>query len=153
MVVITFRIGWVDANELRIPNDLNCALACLGILYQTQSGTGPLLLAIAGACATFFTLYTIRLLHMKARGRIGLGLGDVKLAGASVLWLGPWNIPLYFFIASVSALVFAGGLMLSTRFDIRTTKIPFGPFLGFSLILVWMTNAIVFTSTGDWAQP
>ncbi|WP_419456780.1 prepilin peptidase [Agrobacterium tumefaciens] len=149
MVAITFRIGWVDVHELRIPNGLNCALACFGAFYQILSGTGPLLLAIAVACATFFTLYAIRLLHMRVRGRIGLGLGDVKLAGASALWLEPWNLPLYFFIASISALGFAGGAMLLTRFDMRTTKIPFGPFLGFSLILVLITNAIAFPPTGD----
>lgn len=149
IIALTIRIAWVDIHEMRIPNALNYIHAGLGILNQFLFGFSHLAAALGGALATLLLLYLIRFLHKRLRGRIGLGLGDVKLAGASALWLGPAGIPLYLFIASVAALIFATTAALFCRFDLRNTRIPFAPFLGLSLILVWMTDTILLTTIGD----
>ncbi|WP_142181396.1 prepilin peptidase [Agrobacterium pusense] len=149
MIVLTIRIAWVDIHELRIPNTLNYIHAGLGVLNQFLFGVSHLAAALCGALATMLLLNLIRALHKRLRGRIGLGLGDVKLAGASALWLGPIGIPMYLFIASATALTFAITAALFCRFDLRNTRIPFAPFLGLSLILVWMTDTILLTTIGD----
>ena len=66
----------------------------------------------------------------------GLGLGDVKMAGAAALWFSPWNLPLFLFVACASALGYIAVRALAKgRLD-RAERVAFGPFLGVGL---WVT--------------
>lgn len=139
LVVLCLWIALVDLRELRIPNRLNVALGLLGLVYLVtagrdgQQGLGHLAfaVAIALACVAF------RWLHFRRSGRIGLGLGDVKMMGVAAIWIGPWQFPLFLFVASASGLVFVLANVVFGGNMSREKRIPFGPFLAFGLAMVW----------------
>jgi leader peptidase (prepilin peptidase) / N-methyltransferase len=132
-------IAWIDFQRLIIPDALNLGLAAAGLAYQAQVSTASLWLNAATGAAIFSALWLIRRAHSNATGRIGLGLGDVKMAGASAVWLNPWNLPAFIFIASFSALIFAlGRRMLPQNGTSIETRYAFGPFLAAGLLLTWL---------------
>jgi leader peptidase (prepilin peptidase)/N-methyltransferase len=132
-------IAWIDSHRLIIPDALNLGLAAAGLAYQAQVSTAFLWINAATGAAIFSALWLIRRAHSNATGRIGLGLGDVKMAGACAVWLNPWNLPAFIFIASFSALVFAlGRRMPPQNGPSIETRYPFGPFLATGLLLTWL---------------
>lgn len=123
MIVIDFEHGW-------IPDTVQLAVLALGILYRVMHGDWQEGLISAGACALIAgALYFGYKLVKK---REGLGLGDVKFFCASGIWLSPYLLPSYLFIAGVlgiaTALFWQYGLKKGREF-------PFGPALAVSLFL------------------
>lgn len=134
MPVVILLISWVDAKSYRIPDKLNILLGGLGVVYQPTFGLQPLLGATVTAGVVAALLLLVRHGYFLRTGQIGLGLGDVKMAAAATVWLSPWNLPLFFLVSSGSALAFTvlyhrGTVSLRSRL-----RIPFGPFLGLSLV-------------------
>jgi leader peptidase (prepilin peptidase)/N-methyltransferase len=131
-------IAWIDFRKLTIPNALNLLLAGTGLAYQwTVSESSALTHLAAGAtvCAAF---WTIRRLHSSITGRVGLGLGDVKMAGAGAIWLNPLDLPLFIFEASAAALVYTLSRQLSGAGVSLNARQPFGPFIAIGLLLTWL---------------
>jgi leader peptidase (prepilin peptidase)/N-methyltransferase len=79
------------------------------------------------------------------RGREGIGLGDVKLAGAAGVWLAWTTIPVAIEIAALAALAvyvgrqFAGGRVMSA-----TARMPFGLFLAPAIWIGWLLEMTLF---------
>ena len=88
--------------------------------------------AIVGAAS----LYALRLIYLKVRGREGLGLGDVKLAAVAGSWTGLHGISTTLLLACVLALVFVAASGLSKKLT-ATTAIPFGTFFAPAIWIVW----------------
>ncbi len=114
----------IDVRERRIPNWLTGPAALIavlnGLLYD-EAGQ-PARLIAAAAAVTF-------LLVVRAPRPEGLGLGDVKLAGVLGLCLGP-------VVAVALAVAFLAGSLVAVavvlrdgRRALRTTSVPFGPYL------------------------
>lgn len=137
MIAVVMRIAWLDLKTLRIPDHWNLAIAGLGLLYQLPFGVDHTLPSLAAALAIALFLILLRQGYFNATGRIGLGLGDVKFSGSAAIWFSPWNLPLFFLLASGSALIFSLVSLRAQPSTFRTTRIPFGPFLGLALILTW----------------
>lgn len=129
-------VCYFDVRWLVIPDALTAVLAVLGLLLQASDGFGFLAVSIASAATVIFLLWLIRDLHWRVTGRIGLGLGDVKFAGAAVIWFGPLLFPVFLFLAAAMGLLFlsAGALSGYARWRER---LPFGPFLAASLVATW----------------
>jgi leader peptidase (prepilin peptidase)/N-methyltransferase len=70
----------------------------------------------------------------------GLGLGDVKFLAAAAPWIGITGTPMLLLIATLTALVAAGGLQLAGRDMTRQTSLPFGPFLATGLLLTFVSQ-------------
>jgi leader peptidase (prepilin peptidase)/N-methyltransferase len=89
--------------------------------------------------------FALRALYARVRGREGIGLGDVKLAGAGGVWLAWTTIPVAIEIAALAALAvyvvrqFAGGKMMSA-----TARMPFGLFLAPAIWLGWLLEQTLF---------
>ena len=69
-------------------------------------------------------------------GRVGLGLGDVRMAGAGALWLPPVLLPAMMFGASVTCLVYAG--IRSLAGSGAGERMAFGPFIALAIMGLWL---------------
>jgi leader peptidase (prepilin peptidase)/N-methyltransferase len=135
---LTVPVALVDLRRRIIPNALNGALLGLGLgLVAVQNlarldptgAAGSVGLALAEAALAYGLFAGLRAGYGRLRGRIGLGLGDVKLVAAAMPWSGLAQLPLMILIASTSALLAVAALRLSGRRIGADTRLPFGPFL------------------------
>jgi leader peptidase (prepilin peptidase)/N-methyltransferase len=94
----------------------------------------------------------LRALYRHVRGREGLGLGDVKLAGVAGVWLDWPMAAVAVEIAALAALavyvarpLYRGGPVNST------TKLPFGLFLAPAIWVAWLLNSALFLIPSLWS--
>ncbi|AZO32540.1 A24 family peptidase [Mesorhizobium sp. M1B.F.Ca.ET.045.04.1.1] len=144
---ILAAIAVVDFRRQVIPDPLNMALAVSGLGFQlvAQRDAAMQLLIAALALAVFWAL---RRGHFLLTGRIGLGLGDVKMLGAAALWINPVLLPVLLFIASTAALLFVGGQVVAAGPAAARMRVPFGPFIALGLGLSWMLEQFIGSNLG-----
>ncbi|MCP9229991.1 A24 family peptidase [Mesorhizobium sp. LMG 17147] len=138
LTAILVAISVADFRRLIIPNELNLALAGTGLAFQMTTQAGQFLIQILFAVATLAAVWLIRGGHFAMTGRIGLGLGDVKMLGAAACWISPLLLPVMLFIASASALLFIGGQVVAVGPAAARARVPFGPFIGAGLGCTWV---------------
>lgn len=131
-------IAFFDLRHLIIPDGFNLALAGGGFAFQYWKAAQPPLTAIGFAIVVALLFLALRQVFMRLRGQAGLGLGDVKMAGASALWFSPWNLALYLLVTCVSALIFVAFRHVGGSRHGLETKVPFGPFLGLGVFATWV---------------
>jgi leader peptidase (prepilin peptidase)/N-methyltransferase len=153
LAIVVVAIAVIDARYFIIPDELTLAAFVLGILKAGLDAwpddrsivlqtIGMALLRGAVLAGCFFAL---RALYARVRGREGIGLGDVKLAGAGGVWLAWTTIPVAIEIAALAALAvyvarqFAGGRVMSA-----TARMPFGLFLAPAIWLGWVLEMTLF---------
>lgn len=133
-----------DLDHFIIPDAAVAAIALLGLLWDAVApggGASNVLYGIVNGAATFVLFWLIGAVYRRWTGRIGLGFGDVKLAGASAVWLSPGNMALAVEIAAIAA---AGSVLFRrTEGDVRGTAVPFGAFLAPSAWLVFVAQPLV----------
>lgn len=144
----------VDLQYLRLPNVFTWSAAAFAVAGAAVL-SGRLDVPGAGAWVGLGVyagfLYVARVGYQLARGREGMGLGDVKLAlslGASAGWLGGTQVEpsgiggvqLVIYAAMLgNVLGAAGGLLVFRRFD---REFPFGP----ALVAGWVV-VVVFAES------
>ncbi|KMO44737.1 peptidase A24 [Methylobacterium tarhaniae] len=131
---LTLPAGLIDLRRRIIPDGLTLALLVLGLAVAAwRDGISGAGLGLAEAGLAYALFRTLRALHARLSGRIGLGLGDVKFIAAAAAWTGLAGLPVLILAASLSALAVIGMLALSGRAIGRDTALPFGPFLALGL--------------------
>jgi leader peptidase (prepilin peptidase)/N-methyltransferase len=128
----------VDAAIFRLPDIVTLPLLASGLavswLLPDKDLTGHAIGALCGA-GTFFLIAEI---YRRTRGHEGLGLGDVKLAGAAGAWLGWQALPSMVLLACCAALVWVGVGVLRRGKSVLEERIPFGVALCFGIWIVWL---------------
>lgn len=127
-----------------IPDGLNLLLAGTGLAFQISVAPAQFWIHALSAAGLLCAFWFVRHIHRAATGRVGLGLGDVKMAGAAGIWLSPWNMPTFVFCSTSAALIYALArkhLGPAARPDGRQ---PFGPFLAAGLTLTWVSEQQMF---------
>jgi leader peptidase (prepilin peptidase)/N-methyltransferase len=111
-----------DARRLRIPDAVSLIVAGAGLLVAVSEDRW--LEAAMTGLAVGLLLIGGRAAFRRARGRTGLGLGDVKLLAALAVWTGPTLAPLG--VALAASLAFAWAYR-----EGRLSPLPlaFGPFI------------------------
>ncbi|GBD45002.1 Type 4 prepilin-like proteins leader peptide-processing enzyme [bacterium HR40] len=137
---LLLALSLADLEAMRLPDPLVAAVALLALLLLAARHAGiavpplpQLDEALMGAALAAGFLVLLRCAHRQLSGREGLGWGDVKLAGASGLWLGPQALPAFFLLAGTLGLLAAiarGALRDPAR------PVPFGPALALALFLL-----------------
>jgi len=132
---LTIPVAVIDLRRRIIPDGLNLALVGtgLGLVACREPDAQAVLLCLAEAATAFGLFWAVRSLHARLRGRIGLGLGDVKFLGAATAWTGLAQVPLLILVASLAALATLGVAALAGRRIDQATHLPFGPFLAIGL--------------------
>ncbi|WFU66687.1 prepilin peptidase [Bradyrhizobium brasilense] len=136
IIAATISISFIDSLWMVIPDAMNLCLGAGGLLAArhlppitvSESVTG---LVIGGATAWLF-----RLLYRKARGREGIGLGDVKFLAAAGTWVGAEGLAPLLLAASTTGLLLVGGRLLAGHKLRPTDRLPFAPFLCIGLLCV-----------------
>lgn len=134
----------VDLRERRIPNRLTGAgaVAALGLGLALDPSGQPARLAAAAAVVAF-------LLVVRGPRPSGLGLGDVKLAGVLGLCLGPL-VAVALAVALVAGAVTALAVALrGGRRALRTTTVPFGPYLAGGAVMAFASGRPMLTAYLD----
>lgn len=142
LLAILSALTWFDIRRMILPNALNAALGLSGLTYQWLSSTDTLALQLGISAATFGIFWLVRRAHFAATGRIGLGFGDVKMAGAAATWLNPLLLPVFVFVASCSALLWLLARAATGGSTHLTRRQPFGPFLAIGLALTWAIDTL-----------
>jgi leader peptidase (prepilin peptidase)/N-methyltransferase len=155
LACLMIAIAAVDARRFIIPDELTAAALALGladaaIRHPDGIGEALALAALRGGivAAAFFGLWA---LYRRLRGREGIGLGDVKLAGVAGVWLDWPSIPIAVEIAALAALAvclvrwLALGRAIST-----TTRLPFGAFLAPAIWIAWLGETMLPQIPSAW---
>lgn len=148
LAAVLAAISIVDFRRQIIPDGLNLTLAAIGLGYQGAAGAGGLPLHLLFAAATFAAAWLLRRGHFLITGRIGLGLGDVKMLAAAGCWIDPLLLPVLLFIASATALLFVGGQVVATGPAAARARIAFGPFIAIGLGSSWVLEQFAGLNMG-----
>lgn len=125
----------IDIKYLILPDCLTFCLLILGIFCNYNGNfSGGLIPSILGAAIAYLIFWSIYKIFLIIRKKEGMGQGDIKLIAAMGAWCGYLEI---LNIITISALI---GLFFSLYFKYikkqEDGKIPFGPFLIVSSILI-----------------
>jgi leader peptidase (prepilin peptidase) / N-methyltransferase len=147
LAVVMIAIAASDARHFVIPDKLVLAALALGLVKISIVGGDAIVADIGSSILRAFALaaffFGFRAIYRWIRGREGLGLGDVKLAGVAGLWLSWMAAVIAIDIATLSAL--AGvliGIARGQKIN-RQTKVPFGLFFAPAIWAAWLLDAIV----------
>ncbi len=146
LAVLMVAIAAVDARRFIIPDELTAAALALGLVYaaveDSEIWAQALAWSVFRGVVPALAFLGVRAGYRRWRGREGIGLGDVKLAGVAGVWLDWLTIPIAIEIAAVAAL----GAYLIMHFYFRrivrpTTRLPFGLFLAPAIWIAWILDA------------
>lgn len=143
-------LGWtllalaaMDHRHQMLSDALTLPLLGAGLVFAAAWGRPAAFAGHAiGAVAGFIAFAVIGAAYRRLRHRDGLGLGDAKLlaaGGAWVGWLGLAGIVLW---AAGMALVVALAKAMAGQGLSPGRRIPFGPYLGAGIWLVWLYGPV-----------
>jgi leader peptidase (prepilin peptidase)/N-methyltransferase len=136
LALASLVLAWIDFRRGIIPDWLNLLIALAGLARAWLfDGWAAALDALLEGLIVGAIVLGLRWLYFRLRGHHGLGLGDVKLLGASAAWVGVAGIPMQLLVGSITALIAAVALHLAGRTMTRQTALPFGPFLAAGLLV------------------
>ncbi len=127
----------VDFEAFRLPNLSSFSIAVMGLGAIASISPALIPAHLIAAAVGFAVLWGIGEVIFRIKGIEALGIGDAKLFGAGLLWVGPYGGPTVLLLGSLGAIFFVGMRFLSKK-EVVTRQIPFGPFLGFAIFAVWL---------------
>ena len=131
-----------DLLAFRLPDVLTAALAVVAMILAVLTGWPTPGMALWGGVIGAGAFWALRWGYHTARGRDGLGLGDVKLMVGLGAAVGPFDLPLMVLLASGTALAVAlvgalPGPARSAEALSATRPLPFGAALAAAGGVVW----------------
>jgi leader peptidase (prepilin peptidase)/N-methyltransferase len=148
LALLMLAIALIDWRSFIIPDRLNAAAFCLGLLHSLIVGQDAVTLALALAAmrsATLTLLFlALRYAYARVRGRQGLGLGDIKLAAVAGAWLDWAFMPIAVEIAALAGLtIYAVRQFVLARPISASSRLPFGLFFAPAIWLCWLIETIL----------
>lgn len=146
--LLMLGVASADARRFVVPDALSGAAFALGLIHAAaispDSAFEGALTALWRAAFAAGLLLLVRVAYRRLRGRDGLGLGDVKLAGAAGAWLGLAMLPIALEIAALAALA---AYVFRQRKRMRVLRsdgrVPFGAFFAPAIWLGWVMEAML----------
>ena len=148
LALLMIAIAVVDARRFIIPDELTIAALALGFVHAALLDTDAIMPSLATAALRGAVLalafWGLRIAYGRLRGREGIGLGDVKLAGVAGVWLDWATMPVAVEIAALAALaVYAVRRFRGGRSVRRTIRLPFGLFFAPAIWIGWLLESIL----------
>jgi len=142
-------VASADARRYVVPDVLSGGAFALGVIRaaaNSDAGLEAALMALSRAAFVAGLFLLVRIVFRRFRGRDGLGLGDVKLAGAAGAWLSLPMLPISIEIAAVAALIaYVFRQKKRARVLRAAGRVPFGAFFAPAIWLGWVTDTILST--------
>jgi leader peptidase (prepilin peptidase)/N-methyltransferase len=145
LALTMLAIAVIDWRTLTIPDGLNALAVAPGLagavlgLERWAEWPGAVLATLIRGAVMMGLFFVFRLGYRRLRGREGMGLGDVKLAGVAGIWLDWPSLPLTVEIAALSALGFVSFQLVRSRRALDPlTKLPFGTFFAPAIWIGWL---------------
>jgi leader peptidase (prepilin peptidase) / N-methyltransferase len=140
LAVLALAIAVVDRRRFIIPDPLNALAFLVGILALglKSEASETIANALVRAAVMFGVFFAFRVGYRKLRGREGMGLGDVKLAGVAGVWLAWTDLPIAVDIAALSALASALLGRAAGKEWSLTERLPFGFFFAPTIWICWL---------------
>jgi len=149
MCYLLLLLGFIDFDTRRLPNPLVAVLAAGGVVFVLASqfsaykfvpltpvegfAASPVIAALIGTLSAGGVSLAISAAYQGARGRAGLGMGDVKLLAALGPFLGVYTIGV-FVVGSFLGVVW--GVVAARRTgEGVATKFAFGPCLAMAAVV------------------
>lgn len=136
LAVCLLRLAIVDLRTGYLPDPLQGALALAGlgvaIIGSPIGISWPM--ALTGAAVNGAVFWGLRWLVTRLKGREAMGFGDVKLAAAGGLWLGPWALPFIMAAGGILTLAGAGMVGVIRRKPVWRGEMPLGPGLAAGIL-------------------
>jgi leader peptidase (prepilin peptidase) / N-methyltransferase len=145
--LIMVSIAAIDARDYVIPDRLTFAAFVLGCLYPftdmpAENGWSVVEAALRGGVVAA-AFWLVLIVYRRVRGRDGMGVGDVKLAAVSGIWLDWPTIPLAIEIAALAGLASYLVIAVARRKSIQlTSKLPFGLFFAPAIWISWILQSM-----------
>jgi leader peptidase (prepilin peptidase)/N-methyltransferase len=137
-----------DARRFIIPNVLNAIALALALAHAVALDPGAavvqIALALARGAVAGGTFLAIKLGYRWLRGREGIGMGDVKLAGVAGVWLDWFAILVAVEIAVVAALGAHIVRHMVMKRPLRAASVlPFGLYLAPAIWVAWFVETVL----------
>jgi leader peptidase (prepilin peptidase)/N-methyltransferase len=145
---LMLAIATTDAQRYIIPNELAGAAALLALLraasISPDAGWQSVLWAAARGLLVALPFLALMAGYRAWRGRDGLGLGDIKLAGVAGAWLSLVAVFAVIEAATLAALAgyIAHGALRQRKLR-STAFLPFGAFLAPAIWFGWLAEALL----------
>lgn len=130
---------WIDLRHWYLPDSLTLPLLVLGLIAAVLFDPGALFDRALGAALGYLAMRAVALAYRAIRRREGLGGGDAKLLGAAGAWVGASLLPQVILMAALAALAVAAVLHLRGVRLTAQSALPFGPFIGLAMWVVWLS--------------
>jgi len=148
LALVMLAIAIVDARWWIIPDELNAVALALAlahaVIQRPDAVTEALAVAVLRGGVLALLFLGLRVAYRHWRGREGIGLGDIKLAGVAGAWLDWLTIPIAIEIAALSALAAYGVRQYYFGGRLRpTTRLPFGLFFAPAIWLGWLIETLM----------
>ncbi|MEI9932274.1 MAG: A24 family peptidase [Rhizomicrobium sp.] len=115
LLAVSCALGWtllvlaaVDVLAFRLPDVLTLPLMAAGLGVSWWLPERDILGHAVAALLGVAIFYAIAAAYRRARGQEGLGLGDMKLAGAAGAWLGWQALPFVVLLACAVGFLWVG---------------------------------------------
>lgn len=151
LALLMLTIALIDWRCFIIPNELTGASFALALVHaallEPNAIPAAMAFAVVRGAVLASVILLIRYTYSQLRGREGIGLGDVKLAGVAGAWLDWPFMPIVVEIAACAALLiylarqYAYGRPVSA-----TSRLPFGVFFAPAIWICWMLETTLLTS-------
>lgn len=149
-VILLIVLAVIDFKTFLLPNIYVFPFAILGIAFHLLTDFYYLSFqgVIIGGLAGYTLLWTIRFFGNKYYDQDSLGLGDVKLLGASGLWLGLDGVLFAMTIGAFAGLIHGILYAIIKKVSLKRLQIPAGPGFVIGILAVggWMYHDFLIQS-------
>lgn len=140
---VLLLLARIDLRTQLLPDILTLPLLWAGLLWHATGWLGDhsLAQAVWGAATGYIVLWLPACFFGKWLGKALMGHGDFKFSAAIGAWLGCWNLPFVWLLASASSIAM---IVLATWLSGRRLRepMPFGPSLALGGILMLFVDAL-----------
>ena len=134
-----------DYQHYIIPNEISYSYIIIGIIISFLNLSIfeiSIIQSLIGGSVSGLILFITSKLFLLIRKKEGMGMGDIKLIAMIGFWMGLSNTIIVIIISALLGSLVGIFLILSKKMN-KTQYLPYGSFIGITVILVWFLN--IFT--------